>query len=35
MQVLVSTIYYIDGARAVDVAVYENDELVSFETLLL
>ena len=35
MHILVSSIYSIYGTEAVDVAVYENDELISFETLLL
>lgn len=35
MRISVSAVYFILGTRAVDVAVYENDELVSFETVLL
>ena len=35
MRIAVSAVYLILGTQAVDVAVYENDELISFETILL
>ena len=35
MRISVSELYYISGTGAVDVAVFENDELISFETILL
>ena len=35
MRISVSPLYYITGTGAVDVAVFENDELISFETILL
>lgn len=35
MRISVSALYYIAGTGAVDVVVFENDEIVSFETILL
>lgn len=35
MRISVSPIYYIAGTGAVDVVVFENDEIISFETILL
>lgn len=35
MKVVISEPYYILGSECVDVAVYENDELINFEIVFV